>query len=472
MKTCVRIVIAGLMTVLVPGNAVDSNGFELTNRLVLQQGAVPTINGVPTGGVYTGTVDTYVDQQNPTTPFGEATVLLMCKGDNITYTNSQSAFIRFDGFGSFLPPDSVIVRAGLYLTSAGEPDTSGTVGGKIRYLTSAWDTNTIYNSNTNGGADGLPANVLIAWMDAAPLTLWTSNQVRSVDITALAQVWHSGALSNWGMAFARGTDGGTLARQRRVFSSKYGVVSSRPKLEVDFVAPSWERTYLYSDLLLTNASAIQGTPIHNNATNYYSINQYTPWGFDTNIFVMSVGSVYGTIDAPARALLKVNMSDPALANLAKTGEIDPAKPVLVTAQLQVNLVPGMRRVPTALTLWACNQVWIPTQASGSLRDGTNAWADAWITTDISNVSSNLGTNTVDPILRTGTLRWDVTPVIQGYVDGSNNCGFVLGHANSADPNNAEMTVVRSISSVYRPLRPALVLQYKQYRPRGTVVLIQ
>ena len=133
--------------------------------------------------VRSDTVDAYVDQDYSNSWFGADPVLCMSQGRaGPFYDQHQHAFIRFDGFTNYPQAGAVITRAALYLTSAGSTNTNPQ-GGNIRYLTGPWGDTTTFASNAAG--IGLPANVNIAWMDSAPLTLWASDQVRSADIESM-----------------------------------------------------------------------------------------------------------------------------------------------------------------------------------------------------------------------------------------------------------------------------------------------
>ena len=84
---------------------------------------------------------------------------------------------------------------------------------------------------------------------------------------------------------------------------------------------------------------------------------------------------------------------------------------------------------------------------------------------IANVLSDLGTVSPDSLFRGFTYGLDITSTLQGYIDGTNNYGFILGQTGYAAYNNGLALTEYSVPF----MRPTLILQYWNIRMVGTLV---
>ena len=409
--------------------------------LVLRQGDVPTTNGVNVVGAsaYAGAVDTYVWREAPNTTCEGAEVLHWGGAQWVGFpSNASRTFMRFDNFTNCLPASARVVNARLYLVSAG--DGLGGSGGDVYYRTASWTTGITWN--TAGTCAQNAARIGSVTMNAwAP---WPSNAVHYLDLTALAQAWQAGFVTNFGLLIDCNEDGEAHS-ERIVFSSDCSVVSNRPRLVMDCVVqntvrvPSWGRTMANQAIVVTNgAGIIEDTylaPDHSNYAAAASVDLRT----------------YNNVNTPRRALLRIRAADPAVVRLAKsTDAVTPGVPRLKHARLQANV----DALQEYLGLWQCSQNWVATNATDLSSDGGNSWAQAWTNTGISNVSADLGSSSGDNPLLAGTVGWDITSTVQSYVDGSNNFGFVIGQASGgAYYNDLALTEYGTPF-----MRPTLVLE--------------
>ncbi len=140
-----------------------SLGAEPVRTLVLRQGEVPSLDGapIPCAAVYTNTVDTYVDRLTPDTAYGDAEILHFFRHDRILL-NTQTAWIRFDGFDSHLPPGAEIVAARLFLMGAGEepPSVNPKSYGNVGVMLAAWGSNSTWTAPTTRDSSSGTAGVM------------------------------------------------------------------------------------------------------------------------------------------------------------------------------------------------------------------------------------------------------------------------------------------------------------------------
>ena len=175
---------------------------------------------------YTGTVDTYVSRDNPTTSYGASTRAYV-KGDSAGQV--QEALIRFDGiFGaSFdqIPPGAIISSATLTVTSG---KANGGIASCFRMLT-GWDATSTWNSLDNG--------IELADVEyLTPLEGWNGSGIGSgvpisYRVTGSVQAWANDPASNFGWVFRCPPDNNSW----NFYSSQWATnPAARPKLEVSY----------------------------------------------------------------------------------------------------------------------------------------------------------------------------------------------------------------------------------------------
>lgn len=452
------ILFSALMPMVLSFSVPASSLAFTTNRLVLQQGVIPTTNGVDVGAIaYTGTVDTCVMIDFPTTSYGTDPILHFHK-HNVS-SNTIHAFIRFDNFQTFLPANATVVGAKLYLTSAGDGDAFGNVN-EFGIVNSAWADTMTWNTRNPAYSGKTPIG---SW-DYGGLN-WPSNTVSSLDLTAAVQAWHDGRLSNNGIILNAKEGFNAQYREHTAHSSENSDVAKRPRLEIDYVLSEifvvGGKTYKRSVIVTNGPSVLEDTFIRSNAVNYAAATK-----------VAWLGTWNYAPEPPERILLRLLMTDPALAQLTRTGEKAPNRPTLVEAQLQFN-AEYYDRTPY-VDLWKCSQDWVVGQVTGGLglgtRDGTNPWTAAWTRT-ISNVDGAMASRaTITQPMGAGTLlHFDVTTLLQQYVDGSNNYGFVIGEDGGAWAYGLSVVMSEYPASF---MRPTLVMETKTLLMRGTIILLK
>ena len=161
---------------------------------------------------YNGTVDTYIDNTNPSFSFGSATGLLWDRTP-AEYTT----FIRFDNLfvsqGGPIPDNSFIVSATLtyYVFNAGDD-------AAVSEVLISWDNSLTWNQfdfiNDIGTFAGSAES-------------GTVNTFQSIDVTASLTSWSSNPSSNHGWIFQFTGDDGC-----DIYSSEWTTISQRPQLTV------------------------------------------------------------------------------------------------------------------------------------------------------------------------------------------------------------------------------------------------
>ncbi len=422
-----------------------------THQLVVQQGQVPTIDGVPLAlPAYTGTVDTYIDRDNPTTAYS-ADPLLRMGGANLG-ANAKRAYLKFTGFEAYLPTGADVVTGQLVLNSAGYSGSGG--GNSFNYRTADWLSTATWNSPPAESKQAMGS----VQMQSAWAFWWdtTTHQTQSVNITPLVQSWQAAPATNYGLQF-RCNEDSTSYMEQDLYSADYaGDVTKRPKLVVDFVQPDnliiGGYDFRRDTKVLSGPTAIADTVI--------SADHLTHGTDDLGDL-----RTFNNGGTPRRGLFKILTSNPELAVLAKTGQpLADRRPQLVSAKLMFQVDNMM----DWFDLWKCAQDWNVGSATDLTADGTTPWASAWVGSAISNNDgASLGQSGFAYNLKAGTASWDITSILQGYIDGTTpNYGFILGQTTGA----AYLNRVFMTDSAVALMRPTLVLEILVPEPASLALL--
>lgn len=447
--------------------------FSNVVQLVIREGDVPTTNGVAIVGApaYAGTVDTYVDAANPDTSYGSAAIVKF-GWPGTTESVKIRGYLRFDNLTNYIPANAKITRTLLYLTSAGSAGAGGGGGPDIFYRGSTWNEGLTWNTDTDYANS---TQIGITWL--AAWGVQPSNDVAWLDITAYAQAWHSGALVNHGLQWRPVGGWSDPMEATYTFHSRESSISTnRPKLVVEYVVDG----PLGRIAMPVGTSAMKSRTEYLRGANVFDDTHYAKkyYGGDTDQGDVNFeGSTsvdlrsYNNANTPRRALLKVKMNHPELAKLAKTSDpLNVGQPRLMSACLQYCISTSWDQ----FRLWTLAQDWDVNQVTYNNRytnPVNQAWAQGWPGTEspMSNVVQLVGTDAGDNQWhRGGTKRIDVTSVIQGYVNGSNNYGLLLGHEGAAPYENRLYFTEDSLE--FR--RPTLVMQVWDPVQSGTVILLK
>jgi len=430
-----HITLAILIGLVAPAAALG--GFT-TRQLVIQEGVVPTIDGVPIPGAlpYAGTTDTWVDMANPAVGHGsDGTVSF---GRTAFSQLSRRAYLTFGGY------------AGVRLTSVGDvdprqyppPPSVVTYHSFANYNTVAWDETITWNDvNNNRFADIQQ----FARVRAGRWRSWPADSAETLEIASLARAWASGAVANNGLRFNDPQDQQNYT-QRDFFSSEAATVAKRPKMVIDFVtAETFDdggQEYTRGAAVLSGPGVIADTYIAPDHLNHST----EPIG-DIRTF--------NNPNTPRRALLKIDMSDATLASLAMTGA-DPADGglVLKSAKLQLSVEDVY---DWFFDMYQVAQDWDPATVTDLTTDGSTPWNEPWTANPISNeVGPRRRIDMNADLFRGGSvLAWDITAILQSYVDGGDNFGFILGHERSAAYRNLLAFTEYGVEH----MRPTLILEY-------------
>jgi hypothetical protein len=194
---------------------------------------------------YTGTVDTYVSQANPTTSYGTATTVL---ADNLSPL--AHGLIRFDNiFGTGagqIPPDVTISSATLSLYTANWGNDI-----RVNRMLVPWSGSSTWNDvgSANDGVS-LTAGDAVSTPELTFATVAVGSTV-TIDVTASLRFWATNGGPNYGWVFIDSSDDGYQCD-----SSEGTTVSQRPLLQVSYAAAAQ-----------TNAIAFTTQPAATNTVN-------------------------------------------------------------------------------------------------------------------------------------------------------------------------------------------------------------
>lgn len=225
--TAVRF-LAGAVTICSAGVGV-AHGQSQT--LTFQQGAGP----------YTGTEDTWINEDSPDSSYG---------GDSTKWVDDDTAnsiwsdyygqaLLRFDGIvgennPAAIPPGSQVISAVLRIHVVEDNDSPfWTPTVYVHRVVRDWNEGSTWNSL--GGGLSVPADIQGAFSTFSSDNEPEDNTLKQVSLVEQVQAWVNGE-PNWGVAFLfeviDGNDDGI-----EIASSENGNGSVRPQLEVTFVPP-------------------------------------------------------------------------------------------------------------------------------------------------------------------------------------------------------------------------------------------
>ncbi len=422
-----------------------------TQTLVLQNGLVPTLNGSPVGATpYTGTVDTYIDSNYPDTNYIDAPTLSY--GNmvwlNPGFTNIDRAYIRFDDWTGYLPAEAFITGAKVTLVGTG---TNGTPH-QIRYRTAAIDLSTVTYNN----AGSYTANQQHMGLENSGVF----GTARSIDVTNLSRSWLSGSLGNYGLMLTGYENYSASYARDIVYSSDDAVPANRPQYVIQYVIPEQVGMIQESVRVLNGPTVIQDTFIKPDTTTRAA-----------SLVTDNIQDQNPVLNR-CRALLKVLVSADSIADLKQSS--DPfamGTTRLVQAKLSFSIVDGDPR--ESLTLYTAAQNWDDTAATGAggvsgngFATASTEWAQSWETA-MSNYSVNLGGFAYDPEFPAGEAVWDITSVLQAWIDNpSTNFGFIL----DGDVNYGARYALTGYAASH--MQPTLTLFVEEYLiPEPSSVLL-
>ena len=176
---------------------------------------------------YTGTSDTYIRADLPTSHFSDSTFVLANNHLPIAH-----ALIRFDnlfGFGpGQVPPDATISSASLTLRTRN-------VGGVVWFhrLLVPWEETNNWNELSTSGPGLQADNVeMAATPDFAFAPSFPVPRVDAFDVTSTVQGWLAGTFPNYGWGITNHEPYGWESD-----SSQHATIRQRPMLEITFSAP-------------------------------------------------------------------------------------------------------------------------------------------------------------------------------------------------------------------------------------------
>ncbi|QDV47196.1 Cadherin domain protein [Stieleria neptunia] len=210
------------------------------NTITFQQGDT---NG------YSGTQDTELNEDHPSSSYGNATVL--SADQDVNNGNESQALIRFDSIigtgASQIPDDAYITSASLVVNATSSSASSANIS--LYEMYGAWDETSTWNSMSNGvSTDGGEA----ASVAVATLSNPDSTGVKTfTGLESSIQAWVDGASENYGWALinSNSTDGFDLE------SSEGG---TEPLLTVDYLLPGSQLSTVHVLTVDTSNDVLDG----------------------------------------------------------------------------------------------------------------------------------------------------------------------------------------------------------------------
>jgi hypothetical protein len=255
---------------------------------------------------YVGTVDTQLQQDNPTRDNGSTAVLFSdynsVDSSNLSqYLDDQSqVLIRFDQIvgpeANRIPKGSLVHAASLTLVS-NTSDAPGD-GGQLHPMKQAWSSNASWNSFSNGiQANGIEASTTpsVSAGNAAG-TLRVEGGWNTFDVTRDIQSWINEPSDNNGWAILPWLDG---SNGWGIHSSESPALRERPMLSV-FYTPVGIR--------ITPSSGLQTT--EQGGTALFSVVLNTPPTSDVQIFISSDDLTEGTLSTNLLTFNSINWDIP------------------------------------------------------------------------------------------------------------------------------------------------------------------
>ena len=242
----------GDFTVRAQSNSTTVNeAYGPSGFMLGEEGIPPTTVTYQQGvGSYTGTRDTTLKSNSPTTNYGSQAFL---EWDTDAAPGTEMALLQFtDIFGSGagqIPPGSTITSASLRYRTYSNTTSYGSNGNFYESLVS-WDEASTYN--TFGGEAGVQADEYFSTQVASGSAA-ANNTNYTVNVTSSLQRWSSGTAANFGWVILSAGSDGVEIHSREATNSDY-----RPLLTVTYSAPLGPT--ITTAGTLTAFSSTPGTP--------------------------------------------------------------------------------------------------------------------------------------------------------------------------------------------------------------------
>ena len=177
---------------------------------------------------YTGTEDTELQNDNPSTSFGTATTISVDLQNGSLESQGLIQFANLFGSGpGQIPVGSVIDAASLTVTVFDEGNSAATIS--LHQMLTAWTEASTWNSATNGIQRN---NVEAASVADSTMTLAEFTGPQTFDgLESTVQAWADGAANNGWVIVTDSTDGWDF------YSSEDSTTSRRPVLTISYTAP-------------------------------------------------------------------------------------------------------------------------------------------------------------------------------------------------------------------------------------------
>ena len=177
--------------------------------IVLQEGMIPTVDGLNVGGAYSATHDSWLQQGSPDTNHGNSTQF------EVDGSPNQHGLLRFGDLSLATGQTIVSAQLTLNITNPGNDVT-------LVRLSETWDESTVTWNNFGDANNGISTNDYTS----ATTTFGAPTGSVMIDVTADIQAWAAGA-TNYGWGLLPTSGNGVDIR-----SSENGTVTLRPILTI------------------------------------------------------------------------------------------------------------------------------------------------------------------------------------------------------------------------------------------------
>lgn len=415
--------------------------------------ATPTVSPTPhsvtltwTEGGYQGTVDSWLDGWYPDTNYGNDSDMWIRSAD------IKRPVIYFDV--SSIPAGSTIVGARLWLMTDFYRSHPQTINVAVYGLKRAWnETQVTWNRAQVGalwaapGADNTASDRDSVAADTRPI--YDTVKWYDWNVTSLVQQWVSGGRTNHGMLLV-GT-GNTC--EMHFWTSECSVAGQRPRLEVQYVpgtAPTATRTAVPSATPTTGPSATPTLPVGGaEIVLQRGLNGYSGL-VDTHISEWQPADNFGP---EPRLAVRQNGVRSALLRFDLSSV--PAGIDLIDARVEMYCVKRSNTAPMTISVTRLVKWFAPRQANWTRATGLLLWGIPGCKEPAVDLARRATSSTLVSTVE-DWHSWDVTPLVQLWLDGARNNGMIFTGAGAA---SVEYSYYASDSTWNADRTPRLVIRY-------------
>lgn len=399
---------------------------------------------------YQATPNTYTLQPNAATgidTYIEVNQAFNAGGDAVLWgsPNFDYPMVKFDL--SMFPAGSVPLSATLSLFQLS--GSGGTGSKSLHRMRSAWVEGT---SVTGSGVNWATSNGSTAWVaggDYHPTAIASipyvgaPNYWDAFDVSDMTNAWMSGRYPNNGLIMRISAGGGNI----KYASSDSATAANRPKMTVTYLVPCGKTGP-------SGAPATGGTVTLNPIA-------------DSNTNVAIPDANYGAVTTFRWQYVDLSTENRSYLSFNTSGIASGTRIVSARMRIKVTSASSTTSNPKTISAFALTESWVEGTQTGSgtangvtwrTRDGNTGWSNKGGTyrTPVAAIAVE-ESSALSPLpgsFTTGWIYWDVTPLVQEWVDGVTPNNGVVMISNVADRH-----IAASKENSTAADRPQLVITY-------------